>query len=63
MNGSNLKPGDNFGSQVFFKPKRNFLGIPDAGVNVSFPHPRKSKPHYTGTCLLSVLKKVREIQD
>ena len=36
MNGSNIKPGNNFWSQVLFKPKRNFLEIPDDDVNVSF---------------------------
>ena len=28
---------------VLSKPTRNYLGIPDDGVNVSFLHPRQAK--------------------
>ena len=38
------------------------MGIPDDAVNVSFPHPKQAKARHTGTCLLLVLKSVKEIK-
>ena len=34
----------------FFEPTRKFMGTPDNIVNVSFLHPRPTKPHHTREC-------------
>ena len=54
-----IKLRHNYRSQIFCRPTGNFLGILDDLVNVSFLHPRLTKPHHTGTCLLTVLTNVK----
>ena len=53
MNVRNTKPGDNFRSQVLFEPTRNFLGIPDDVVNVTFSHFRQTKAHNSRNVFLT----------